>query len=273
MRETSVVPEIAKICEALRLGNSCIVIGEFGSLDDAASAIEDQLEGEFSIAKAVYKGSPRKFFQTIAEALDINTTTPKLNSKGEEIGEKSMGVDEMMEEIALNFPADGLLIFPEAKRLTAKIIFWLEDLNCPICCFAVTKPNRDIFLRMIEIELALPDDRRIREIMQQEAENCRLNISEARLSQLQSYAGRNAAAARKIVKEEKLGLTKDPNHNQYLDISPLVMGLFCCVGIVKFIGLGSGNRSLYMIGGIAMMLGLSLKYLGKVSGPRRRIGQ
>ena len=273
MRETSVVPEIAKICEALRLGNSCIVIGEFGSLDDAASAIEDQLEGEFSIAKAVYKGSPRKFFQTIAEALDINTTTPKLNSKGEEIGEKSMGVDEMMEEIALNFPADGLLIFPEAKRLTAKIIFWLEDLNCPICCFAVTKPNRDIFLRMIEIELALPDDRRIREIMQQEAENCRLNISEARLSQLQSYAGRNAAAARKIVKEEKLGLTKDPNHNQYLEISPLVMGLFCCVGIVKFIGLGSGNRSLYMIGGIAMMLGLSLKYLGKVSGPRRRIGQ
>lgn len=184
-----------------------------------------------------------------------------------------MGIDEMMEEIALNFPADGLLIFPEAKRLTTKIRFWLEDLNCRICCFEVVNPRRDIFLKMIEIELALPDDRHIREIMQREAENCGLNISEARFSQLQSYAGRNAAAARKIVKEEKLGLTKDPNHNQYLDIAPLVMGLFCCVGIVRFVGLGTGDRSLYMIGGIAMMLGLSLKYLGRVSGPRRRIGQ
>jgi hypothetical protein len=235
--------------------------------------IEQQLEGEFTIAKAVYKASPKKFFQTIADALKIETTTPKLNSKGEEIGEKSMGIDEMMEKIALNFPADGLLILPEAKRLTTKITFWLEDLNCRICCFAVAKPNRDIFLRMIEIELALPDDRHIREIMQREAENCGLNISEARFSQLQSYAGRNAAAARKIVKEEKLGLTKDPNHNQYLDIAPLVMGLFCCVGIVRFVGLGTGDQSLYMIGGIAMMLGLSLKYLGRISGPRRRIGQ
>lgn len=242
-------------------------------MDEAARAIEEELEGEFSIAKATYKGSPRKFFQTIADALDIKTTTPRLNSKGEEIGEKAMGIDEMMEEIALNFPADGLLIFPEAKRLTTKITFWLEDLNCPMCCFAVAKPNRDIFLRMIEIELGLPDDRHIREIMQLEAENCGLNISEARFSQLQSYAGRNAAAARKIVKEEKLGLTKDPNHNQYLDIAPLVMGLFCCVGIVKFVGLGTGDRSLYMIGGIAMMIGLSLKYLGRISGPRRRIGQ
>jgi hypothetical protein len=249
-------------------------VGEFGSsLDEAARAIEQELSDEFSIAKATYKGSSKKFFTDLAKQFDIPTTCPKLNAEGEEVGEKPMTLDELKEEIALNIPADALLILPEAKRLTTLITFWLEDLNCRICCFAVVKPSRDIFLKMIEIELALPDDQHIREIMQREAENCGLNISEARFSQLQSYAGRNAATARKIVKEEKLGLTKDPNHNQYLDISPLVMGLFCCVGIVRFIGLGTGNRSLYMIGGIAMMLGLSLKYLGKVSGPRRRIGQ
>lgn len=251
-----------------------IVLGEFGSsLDEAARAIEHQLSDEFSIAKAVYKGSGKKFFTELAKQFDIPTTCPKLNAEGEEVGEKPMTLDELKEEIALNIPADALLILPEAKRLTTLITFWLEDLNCRICCFAVAKPSRDIFLKMIEIELALPDDRHIREIMQREAENCGLNISEARFSQLQSYAGRNAAAARKIVKEEKLGLTKDPNHNQYLDISPLVMGLFCCVGIVRFVGLGTGDRSLYMIGGIAMMLGLALKYLGRVSGPRRRVGQ
>lgn len=242
-------------------------------MDEAAQVIESELSDEFSIAKAIYKGSGKKFFTELAKQFDIPTTCPKLNANGEEVGEKPMTLDELKEEIALNIPADALLILPEAKRLTTLITFWLEDLNCRICCFAVAKPNRDIFLKMIEIELALPDDRHIREIMQQEAESCGLNISEARLSALQSYAGKNAAAARKIVKQEKLGLTKDPSHNQYLDISPLVMGLFCCVGIVRFVGLGTGDRSLYMIGGIAMMLGLSLKYLGRVSGPRRRIGQ
>jgi len=249
-------------------------LGEFGSsLEEAARAIEQELSDEFSIAKGIYKGSTKRFFLDLAKQFDIPTTCPKLNADGEEIGEKPMILEDLKEEIALNIPADALLILPEAKRLTTLITFWLEDLNCRICCFAVAKPNRDIFLKMIEIELALPDDQHIREIMQREAENCGLNISEARFSQLQSYAGRNAAAARKIVKQEKLGLTKDPNHNQYLDISPLIMGMFCCLGIIRFIGLGSGNKSLYMIGGIAMMLGLSLKYLGRVSGPRRRIGQ
>jgi hypothetical protein len=251
-----------------------IVLGEFGSsLDEAASAIEQQLEGEFSIAKAIYKGSGKRFFMQIANQFDISTTCPKLNADGEEIGEKPMTLDELKEEIALNIPADALLIFPEAKRLTTGIRFWLEDLNCRICCFAIANPRRDIFLDMVEIELSLPDDRTVRSAMENEARAIGLNLKEARFSQLQSYAGRNLAAARKIIRQEKLGLTKDPSHNQYLDISPLVMGLFCCVAIMRFIGLGTGNRSLYIIGGIAMMLGLVLKYLGKVSGPRRRIGQ
>lgn len=251
-----------------------IVLGEFGSsLDEAASAIEQQLEGEFSIAKAVYKGSGKRFFISIANQFDIPTTCPKFNADGEEIGEKPMTLDELKEEIALNIPADALLLFPEAKRLTTGIRFWLEDLNCRICCFAVVNPDRDIFLDMVEIELALPDDRTVREAMETEARAIGLNISEARFSQLQSYAGRNSAAARKIIRQEKLGLTKDPSHNQYLDVFPLMMAAFCCVSVVRFIGMGTGNKSLYIIGGVAMMFGLALKNLGRVSGPRRKIGQ
>lgn len=258
----------------MQSGNSVIVLGEFGSsLDEVARAIEGELSGDFSIAKAIYKGSGKKFFQSIAHQFDIPTTCPKLNADGEEIGEKPMTLDELKEEIALNIPADALLLFPEAKRLTTGIRFWLEDLNCRICCFAVINPNRDIFLDMVEIELPLPDDRTVRLAMESEARAIGLNLKESRFSELQSYAGRNVAAARKIIRQEKLGLTKDPNHNQYLDVFPLLMAIFCCVGIVRFIGLGTGNRSLYIVGGIAMMLGLSLKYLGRVSGPRRKVGQ
>lgn len=249
------------------------MLGEFGSsLDDAATAIEFELRDNFSIAKAIYKGSGKNFFKALANAFDIDTTMPKFNANGEEIGEKQMTLDELKEEIAANIPADALLILPEARRLSTGIRFWLEDLSCRMCCFSLTNPNRDIFLDMVEIELSLPDDRTVREAMEQEANSIGLNISAARFSQLQSYAGRNSSAARKIIRQEKLGLTKDPNHNQYLDIAPLIMAAFCCVGIVRFIGMGTGNRSLYIIGGIAMMMGMSLKFLGKVSGPRRKVG-
>lgn len=249
-------------------------MGEFGgSLDDAASAIEQELSGDFSIAKAIYKGSGKNFFKALANAFDIPTTMPKLNADGEEIGEKQMTLDELKEEIASNIPADALLILPEAKRLSTGIRFWLEDLNCRICCFSLTNPNRDIFLDMVEIELSLPDDRTVREAMEHEASSIGLNISAARFSQLQSYAGRNSSAARKIIRQEKLGLTKDPSHNQYLDVQPLVMAIFLCFGMIRFIGMGTGNRSLYIIGGIFMLAGMSLKALGRVSGPRRRIGQ
>lgn len=249
------------------------MLGEFGSLDDVASAIKEQLEGEFSIAKAVYKGSPKKFFETIADALNIETTTPKLNSKGEEIGEKSMGVDEMMEEIALNFPADGLLIFPEAKRLTTKIIFWLEDLNCPMCCLAVAKPNRDIFLKMIEIELALPDDQAIRAAMQNEAAKLNLNLTAARLSQLQPLAGRNQMLARKVIRQEKLGLHQKVEHRQYLVMMPIILSLLFSFAIIRYVGMGTGNKNWQIFGGVSLTLAMAAKQLGRIEGAKKRLGQ
>jgi len=249
------------------------VLGEFGgSLDDAANAIEFELRDNFSIAKAIYKGSGKNFFKALANAFDIDTTMPKLNADGEEIGEKQMTLDELKEEIAANIPADALLILPEARRLSTGIRFWLEDLSCRMCCFSLTNPGRDIFLDMVEIELSLPDDRTVREAMESEASSIGLNISAARFSQLQSYAGRNSSAARKIIRQEKLGLIGKISHNQYLDIAPLVMAMFLGFGMLRFIGMGTGNRSLYLIGGICMLLGMGLKSLGKISGPRRKVG-
>jgi hypothetical protein len=149
-----------------------------------------------------------------------------------------MTLDELKEEIAANIPADALLILPEARRLSTGIRFWLEDLSCRMCCFSLTNPNRDIFLDMVEIELSLPD----------------------------------SSAARKIIRQEKLGLIGKISHNQYLDIAPLVMAMFLGFGMLRFIGMGTGNRSLYLIGGICMLLGMGLKSLGRISGPRRKVG-
>ena len=70
-------------------------------------------------------------------------------------------MDALKEEIGENCGDNTLLIFPEAKRLTTGIRYWLEDLiasGVRVVCFAVANPGKDIFLEMLEVELELPSD-------------------------------------------------------------------------------------------------------------------
>jgi hypothetical protein len=235
------------------------------------------LNSDYAIATATYKGSGKKFFKAIAEQLDIPTTETKYDRNGEPTGEKEMTMDALKEEIALNCLPNTCLIFPEAKRLTTGVRYWLEDLmnnGVRVVCFAVVNPNRDIFLDMIEIEIKPPDDSQIRATMKDEAQLLGMNLTDSRLAELQTLAGRNPAIARKVIRRERLGMNPDKvEHSQYLDISPLVMAALACLAIVRFIGMGTGNKGLYIVGGIAMMVGMSLKYLGRVRGSRRKYGQ
>ncbi len=86
---------------------------------------------------------------------------------------KALTVDALKEEIMMNAGDNTLLILPEAKRLTTSIRYWLEDAiaqGVKVVCFAVANPSKDIFLEMLEIELELPSDRAIREVMEAEAQ-------------------------------------------------------------------------------------------------------
>ncbi|MEO0376736.1 MAG: hypothetical protein AAF329_19375, partial [Cyanobacteria bacterium P01_A01_bin.17] len=147
---------------------------------------------------------------------------------------------------------------------TTGIRYWLEDLmseGVRIVCFAAANPGRDIFLEMLEIELELPSDRHIREVMEQEAQAQGLNLSKVELAQLQPLAGRNPMLARKVVKNHRLGLTQKakPQHTQYVMIMPLVIACLMPFGIVRFIGMGTQNKSLYIFDGAALIAGMTLK--------------
>ncbi|MDJ0900579.1 MAG: hypothetical protein QNJ55_17390 [Xenococcus sp. MO_188.B8] len=258
-----------KVCNAIAAGNSVIVLGEAGTgKADFALALHDEMSGEYQSAIATYKGSLKKFFIAIAMQLGC----PTENDQG-----KPMTVDALKEEILVNSGEDTLLILPEAKRLTTSIRYWLEDMisaGARVVCFAVANPGRDIFLDMLEIELDLPSDRHIREVMEAEAEKQGLQISKSRLAELQPLAGRNPMLARKIIKNEKLGLKQDkPEHTQYVVIMPVIIAALMAFGIVRFVGLGTGNRGLYITGGCCLVTGMALKQLGSVKGARKRLGQ
>jgi hypothetical protein len=201
-------------------------------LDEVAAGVALELAGEFSIAVAVYKGSGKKFFQQLAKQLDIPTEIE--DDKGRV---KQLTLDQLKEEIALNIPTDALLLLPEAKRLTTGIRFWLEDLieaGCTVCCFGVNNPGRDIFIEMIEVELELPSNRAIREAMEDEAAKLNLNLTAARLSQLQPLAGRNPMLARKVVRQENLGINQTVEHRQYIVVMPVILAALFSFAILRY---------------------------------------
>lgn len=209
--------------------------------------------------------------------MGVDTTEDKLNPDGEIVGERKLTLEELKEAIRDQASDDLIFILPEAKRLPAGIRYWLQDLMADglrLCLFAVTNPNRDIFLETLEIELSPPSDRDIREGMRQEAQRLGISIDEKRLAKLQPLAGQNPTLARKVLRAEALGLNpENPEHAQYLDISPIAMSGIMALSIVRFIGMGTGDRGLYIVGGIALIVGMMLKQLGRVRGSRRRLGQ
>jgi hypothetical protein len=166
-------------------------------------------------------------------------------------------------------------VFPDAKSVTSGICFWVEDAiaaGVKVVGFAPSRLSRSVWLEMVEVELSLPTDAYIRLVMVGEAQRQGLRLSEAQFAALQPLAGRNPNVARKVIRNEALGIRQSrAGHSQYLDISPLILAGLCCLGILRFVGLGTGDRALYLVGGIAMMAGLALKYLGKIGNGRQRV--
>jgi hypothetical protein len=95
------------------------------------------------------------------------------------------------------------------------------------------------------------------------------------LAELQPLAGRNPMLARKVVQNERLGLNREgkPEHTQYMVIMPIIIAVLMAFGIVRFIGLGTSNQGLYILGGVTLVSGMTLKQLGNVRGARKRLGQ
>ena len=246
--------------------------GELGTgLEDVAAGVTLELAAEFSIATATYKGSGKKFFQQLAEQLDVPTEIE--DDKGRV---KQLTLDQLKEEIALNIPTDALLLLPQAKRLTTGIRFWLEDLianGCRVCCFAVSNPSRDIFIEMIEVELELPSDRTIRFAMEDEAAKLNLDLTPARISQLQPLAGRNPMLARKVIRQEKLGINQPIEHRQYLVMMPIILSALFSFAVIRYIGMGTGNKNWQIFGGVALTVAMAAKQLGRVEGAKKRLGQ
>lgn len=243
-----------------------------------AAAVKEKASRETffkGVAIVGYSGSMKVFLNSIGSQLGIELTKPKLNSKGEEVGESPMGTDEMKEELACNLKGK-LLIIDDAQTIPNSIRLWLEQLHKEgnqLLIFSITDPAKGIFLRLGKMELPQPTELQIRHLMQCEAIALNLSLSPSRLAALQRRTGKNLMLAKKVIRDESLGISSGIEHRDYVDISPFIMAALAGLAVVRFIGLGMGDRTLYIVGGVAMVTGLMLKYLARgLTRNRKRLG-
>jgi len=109
--------------------------------------------------------------------------------------------------------------------------------------------------------------------MEDEAAKLNLDLTPARISQLQPLAGRNPMLARKVIRQEKLGINQPIEHRQYRVMMPIILTALFSFAIIRYVGMGTGNKNWQIFGGISLTVAMAAKQLGRIEGAKKKLGQ
>lgn len=237
-----------RILAALQADSSLLVIGESGcGKSTLADFAAEELSALGFVVAVARPATTKQMFVKVAEQLGVDAET---------FEGKALTVQGLQESIT-EFLSENtaFLICDDAHRFQVQIRCWLERLQeegQPLLLLANHPPARDIFLKLPRIELQPLSDRQIREIMREAATELGLELPNTQLAQLQQRCGGNPMLAHRVIREEYLGLDEPaPDHTQFIDGTPLLLVGLMAFTIVRFIGLGMNNTTLYLIGGMA----------------------
>ncbi|MEA5537060.1 AAA family ATPase [Crocosphaera sp. XPORK-15E] len=209
--------EKKRIAAALLANSSLLVIGEPGSGKSfLAQLITQEIREQGFLVSAPGSGTAKQTFIAIAEDLNIDTET---------LEGKAMTTQQLQEAIA-DFLVNNtaFLILDDAHRFPVSIRCWLEKLHereQPMLLLATYPPARDIFIKLPRIELEPLPNHAIREIMEDEAMNLGIELKPGQMADLQQRTGGNPMLARRVVREEYLGLEGHAlDHTQWIDGTP-----------------------------------------------------
>ena len=269
-------PEIDLICGAIDAKQSLLLIGKTGEGKSYfAEKVDENMSARgWTVWRGRYEGQAKSLLESIAERFQIPTTIEVSEGR-----EKPMTALQLKKEIQDNVARPNwLLIFDDADRLPVSFRYWLEELHredTRLLLVSAPPLPKDIFLKLVRIEMRPFEANFLRTLMVEESIAQGVQISPAQLADFESRVGSNPALARRIISEQRLGLVSDKegDRTDYIDGTPFVLAILGAVSIVRFVGLGLGDRSLYIIGGMAMVTGMTIKILYAAANKRnRRLG-
>ncbi|MDJ0605769.1 ATP-binding protein, partial [Microcystis sp. M53602_WE12] len=194
--------EKERVVAALLANASLLVVGEAGAGKTflAERVIEDLWGRGFPVSAPAI-GTVKQMLLEIAGDLGVDTET---------LEGKPMTAQQLQETIAEWLENNvAFLVMDNAHRFPVSLRCWLEKLHLqgqPILLLATYPPARDIFLKLPRIELEALPERAIREIMEGEANDLGLQVTPGKLADWQQRAIGNPMLAKRVVKEEYLGL-------------------------------------------------------------------
>lgn len=239
--------------ENLQGGASLLILGEPGS---GKTFLAKQVEKELGAVICSYTGSVYETLVAIAEGIGCPT-------EDEETG-KPLKSSDLKKEISSNLNGK-ILVCDNAHNWTKSLRLWLESLYENGATLLLTATKRElegITFKIPRLRLPPLEEEQIRQIIL--SENPKLPTW--KISELASQAGGNPMLAMRLVEELQTGtLTPDSKDgSNYRDASPAIMGLLSGIGMIRFIGLASGDKGLYIIGGISLTVFVMLKSFGRL---------
>ncbi|WP_448604824.1 AAA family ATPase [Thermoleptolyngbya sp.] len=248
-------------CVAALLGRqSLLVLGEPGAgKTTLGQAVAARLEAEgYTVAIASYGGSAKETLTTIANGLGVNTMT-----KGDR--PKPLTAQQLRDALLTRLKQpQTVLIADDAQRWSASLRYWLEDIQRAgglLLLLAYAPQPKDIFVKLPSLSLRPLSDEEVRSVMRDEAIAHAAHLDSRDMAELAQKTGNNPALARRIVRETVLGISdlETAEHYQYVDGTPFFATAIALISMVRFIGLGMGDRVVYVLGGMLTLLGLTLR--------------
>lgn len=254
--------EIEQVAEALLSGESLLLIGEPGSGKTTLGiAVRSRLESAgYTVGMIAYSGSAVECLKDLCEQFGIDLMTDDDKPKQKPAAKLRTDLVEKLSK------PKTCLIADNADRWSASLRYWLEDCwrnGALLLLLGWNCPQKDIYAKLPVRRMEAIKDEMIREIMRTEASEQGMKLSISDLSRLQSSAGNNPAIARRVVREAALGIGSEASaeHYQYIDGTPMLLAMLAVLGLVRLVGLGLGDKSLYVIGGALTMAVLVLRTL------------
>ena len=250
--------ELNRITAALLANGAILVVGEEGSGKSVlGNAVIERLNDDGFLVAFIEQTTPKQMLLEIAQQFDIAS---------EDLEGKSLSVEKLKIAIA-DFLKENtaFIILDDAQSCDMKFRIWLKKLRrqgVPMLVLATDPPRSDIFIKIPRIELKPLPEKAIRQIMINAAVERKIALRPTDLSRLQERAGGNPMFAIRAIEEEYLGLdVEGSDHRRYFDITPLILIVGVIFVVIRFVGLGTGDQTLYIFGGIAAAIFLGLSRL------------